>query len=311
MTRPILQAAEGFAAPVIDKVERLLEILGALREDPVLGDVFVLHGGTALNLFHDRVPRLSVDIDLLYVATDDVSEMRRMRPEIDTRFRRVVETLGYHVQSTNHEHSGQSYRIKYPGDYVKADVSYLARVPLIKPESLECDLADPRVTFPVLQLPELVAGKLKALFERVAARDLYDLWRLSERRPGHLDEPLARALALYAISVSDSFPTTMAPSAALQRFENPSPAFVDPLYAMLRTGDAPEYGQMLDAVRGWFESLDTLSPSEAEYVRLLDEESRFDPGLLFESWLDVMDRSLRDPVMAWKVQNLARRGAAT
>ncbi|MHB1018267.1 MAG: nucleotidyl transferase AbiEii/AbiGii toxin family protein [Coriobacteriia bacterium] len=311
MTRPILQAAEGFAAPVIDKVERLLEILGALREDPVLGDVFVLHGGTGLNLFYDRVPRLSVDIDLLYVATDDVNKMRRLRPDVDTRFRRVVETLGYLVQSTNHEHSGQSYRIKYPGDYVKADISYLARVPLLKPDSLECDLADPRVTFPVLQLSELVAGKVKALFERVAARDLYDLWRLSERRPGHFDEPLARALALYAVSISNAFPATTAPSVALQRFENPSPAFVDPLYAMLRTGDAPEYGQMLDAVRGWLEPLDSLSPDEAEYVRLLDEESRCDPRLLFEPWSEVMDRASRDPVMAWKVQNLARRGTAT
>lgn len=36
MTRPILQTPAGFAAPVIDKVERLLEILGALRDDPSL-----------------------------------------------------------------------------------------------------------------------------------------------------------------------------------------------------------------------------------------------------------------------------------
>jgi hypothetical protein len=307
MTRPILRVPAGFAAPVIDKVERLLEILGALREDPVLSDVFVLHGGTALNLFHDQLPRLSVDIDLLFVATDDAGEMRGMRPEIDARFRRVVEALGYLVQGTNREHSGQSYRIKYPGDYVKADISYLARVPLTEPEVLECRLADPPVVFPVLQLPELIAGKVKAVFERVAARDLYDLWRLSVQRRGHFDDALSRALVLHAIGVSNPFPSMTAPSVALKRFEDPSPAFVEPLYAMLRTDDAPEYERMLDAVRDWMAPLESLSDDEAEYVRLLDGESRFDPCLLFAPWPEVTARAMRDPVMAWKVQNLAMR----
>lgn len=90
MTRPILAVPVGFAPSAVDKVERLLEVLDAFRNDAYLRDAFVLHGGTALNLFYDDAPRLSVDIDLMYV-----------------------------VQATNNEHSGQTYRVKYPGDYVK------------------------------------------------------------------------------------------------------------------------------------------------------------------------------------------------
>lgn len=70
MTRPILRVPIGFAPTIVDKVERLLELLAALHDDPILGNVFVLHGGTALNLFHDDAPRLSIDIDLMFVGDD-------------------------------------------------------------------------------------------------------------------------------------------------------------------------------------------------------------------------------------------------
>lgn len=32
---------------------------------------FALHGGTAINLFHNEMPRLSVDIDLTYIPLED------------------------------------------------------------------------------------------------------------------------------------------------------------------------------------------------------------------------------------------------
>ena len=53
MTRPILNVPIGFAPSVVDKVERLLEVLSVLREDPFLRGAFVLHGGTALNVFYE------------------------------------------------------------------------------------------------------------------------------------------------------------------------------------------------------------------------------------------------------------------
>lgn len=79
MTRPILSATAAFAPATLDKVERLLEILDTFRGDPVLGPAFVLHGGTALNVFLDELPRLSVDIDVMYVGSEDANDMRRAR----------------------------------------------------------------------------------------------------------------------------------------------------------------------------------------------------------------------------------------
>lgn len=111
--RPLLSTASSFTAPTVDKVERLLEVLAALRDDPLLGSVFVLHGGTALNVFTDELPRLSVDVDLMYVGQLEVSAMQTERPRVDVRLREVIGKLGYAVRGTNDEHSGQTYRLRY------------------------------------------------------------------------------------------------------------------------------------------------------------------------------------------------------
>lgn len=41
---------------------------------------FALHGGTAINLFHHNIPRLSVDIDLTYITfhsrVEDLNQIR-------------------------------------------------------------------------------------------------------------------------------------------------------------------------------------------------------------------------------------------
>jgi len=57
-------AATGFSGESLEKVFRLMALLDALNSHPFLKARIVLKGGTALNLFHFDVPRLSVDIDL-------------------------------------------------------------------------------------------------------------------------------------------------------------------------------------------------------------------------------------------------------
>ena len=50
-----------------DQVKLLLLVL------PIVGKqkMFALHGGTAINLFHFDMPRLSVDIDLTYILVEE------------------------------------------------------------------------------------------------------------------------------------------------------------------------------------------------------------------------------------------------
>ena len=72
--------ATGFRPDVLEKVAQLLTLLNALRSHPFLGGKLALKGGTALNLFIFNVPRLSVDIDLNYIGTENRDGMLAERP---------------------------------------------------------------------------------------------------------------------------------------------------------------------------------------------------------------------------------------
>ena len=305
--RPLLSTATSFTRLAVDKVERLLEVLAALRDDPLLGSVFVLHGGTALNVFSEELPRLSVDVDLMYVGQIEVSAMQTERPRVDARMRNVVGKLGYAVSGTNDEHSGQTYRLKYGDEHIKIDVTYLARVALLEPVDQRCPICSPTVSFPVLDHRELVAGKVKALMERTASRDLYDLARMAASNPNAMDDPLLRALVIRAISTADPFPAVQDPVEALSRFAEPTVELAESLRSVVAADDEPDFPAMCDRVATLLAPCSELTGPEREYFRLLDEESDCRPELLLSAWPDVLERALVDPVMQWKVSNLKKR----
>ena len=58
----------GFRPATLEKVFYLLTLLEEIFVHPNLESKLVLKGGTALNLFVFDVPRLSIDIDLNYIA---------------------------------------------------------------------------------------------------------------------------------------------------------------------------------------------------------------------------------------------------
>ena len=66
-------SATGFREEVVEKVLYLTAILARFRTHPALQHAWVLKGGTAINLFHLDVPRLSVDIDLNFIGGADTS----------------------------------------------------------------------------------------------------------------------------------------------------------------------------------------------------------------------------------------------
>jgi len=61
-------SASGFRSEILEKVLVLMKLLEELHKDAYLQNRLVLKGGTALNLFHFGLPRLSVDADLNYIG---------------------------------------------------------------------------------------------------------------------------------------------------------------------------------------------------------------------------------------------------
>ncbi len=171
----------GFRLDVLEKVVRLLGLLNAIFKHPFLKNRFVLKGGTALNLFIFKIPRLSVDIDLNYIGSLDRETMLAERPKIKQAFQAVFSREGLAVQRIPDDHAGGKWRLKYhrvsggTGN-LEVDVNFMYRLPLYPVKILDSHSIGSWYAqkIPVLDLHELVAGKLAALLARQQARDLFD-----------------------------------------------------------------------------------------------------------------------------------------
>ena len=180
-----LAGETGYELDTLEKVLRILDLLDEIAGDPILSERLVLKGGTALNVFHLDLDRLSVDIDLNYVGALDLTAMESERPDVDAAIDRLFTSLGYGVRRRPTEHAGGKWLSRYASTLggnasLELDVNYMARQPLFGAVRMESrhfgGVRTSRVL--VLDLHEIVAGKIVALFDRHAARDLFDVRRI-------------------------------------------------------------------------------------------------------------------------------------
>ena len=180
-----LAAETGYRLDTLEKVLRLLELLDEIAQDPVLSQRLALKGGTALNVFYLDLDRVSVDIDLNYVGAMDLAAMERERPKVDAAIDRLFASLGYGVRRRPTGHAGGKWLARYTSALggnasLELDLNYMARQPLFGAARMESRILGRVETgrVLVLDLHEVVAGKVVALFDRGAARDLFDVRRI-------------------------------------------------------------------------------------------------------------------------------------
>jgi hypothetical protein len=100
-------AAERQLQPAtLERVIRLIDILDAFGADTLIGPRIALKGGTALNVFHSDLDRLSVDIDVNYVGAVEKEQMDADRPGLEDRIERLMESKGYSARREPSEHAG-------------------------------------------------------------------------------------------------------------------------------------------------------------------------------------------------------------
>src|SRR3989442_4914000 len=180
-----LAATTGFRVETLEKAIRLGDIVADVGRHPLLSPALALKGGSALNLCFGEPRRLSVDLDFNYVASVDRGRMVEDRPEIERAIETIASGQGYRVQRSHGEHAGRKFFLGYAGaqgtaDRIEVDLNFLFRLPLhgLVRASLwqPGDLERPAVT--IVGLEELSAGKLCALLDRLAPRDLFDVCAL-------------------------------------------------------------------------------------------------------------------------------------
>ena len=180
-----LAAERQFQPATLERVIRLLDILDAFAADSLIASRIALKGGTALNVFHASLDRLSVDIDVNYVGEADKARMKEDRPGLEDRILRLLKSKGYSARREPSEHAGGKWIFRYASvlggaGSIEIDINYLFRMPLFGVDRMpSAALGDYRATaVPVLDIHEIIAGKLVALITRRTARDLFDAHRI-------------------------------------------------------------------------------------------------------------------------------------
>lgn len=163
----------------MDAVRLLLEVAPEVFREPV----FALKGGTAINLFLYDMPRLSVDLDLVYVdhlPTRDEA-LRRIGMALNTVSARL-ETLGMQCERGSGPEETKLF-VEREQARVKMEVNHVFRgtVLPVSPRPLSESVQNTffsDIELPVLHSDELYGGKLVAAMDRQHPRDLFDVLNL-------------------------------------------------------------------------------------------------------------------------------------
>jgi predicted nucleotidyltransferase component of viral defense system len=193
---------------VIDTVyfkqaELLLRIIPLIDREAV----FALKGGTAINFFVRDLPRISVDIDLVYlpVGERDVS-LREISSSL-VRISRGIENNipGTKVMSRKIRGSdflsglfvqGQEAIVKIEPNLVIRGSVYPPARRVISPKA--GDLFEISVECQLLSENELYAGKICAALDRQHPRDIFDIMMLLKY--GNFNAAMRKAFIVYLIS---------------------------------------------------------------------------------------------------------------
>jgi len=161
------------------QVALLLDILPSIAEE----ESFALHGGTAINLFHLDMPRLSVDIDLTYIPFSndrdvDLDNIRTSLDTIKTRLKKRIPTLRF----SDGQRASEELKLicSTPDATVKIEVNQINRGLIADLCSrILCDRAqegfDRFCEVRTVSVGQLWGGKVNAALDRQHPRDLFDV----------------------------------------------------------------------------------------------------------------------------------------
>jgi hypothetical protein len=161
-----------------------------------------MKGGTAINLFVQDMPRLSVDIDVVYLPwqTPRDEALQAINQELAAIATRVA-PLGVQTRLVRSKDLGDTKLIvENDSSQVKVEVNVVFRGSVLPTErrplsSRSSDLFGVEFELPMLARDELYASKLVAALDRQHPRDLFDVWQLYES--GGISDGMVECFVVY------------------------------------------------------------------------------------------------------------------
>ena len=192
-----------------NQVKLLIDVLPYVAKE----ECFALKGGTAINLFYNNLPRLSVDIDLTYIGF----ESRDIAcANINNALKRIADDLNAKGYIANVQGSDIEKKIICSNQHakIKIEPNYIIRGYIEKPKTLEvCENVEDEfgyVQIQVISKKELYGGKICAALDRQHPRDLFDIKELLER--DGINEELVKGFIAMLLSHDKPLHETLNPN---------------------------------------------------------------------------------------------------
>ena len=278
----------------VDTVRLLLETV----PDVFSAGCFAMKGGTALNLFVQDMPRLSVDIDVVYVVHEKgrdeaLAEIGAELVALQQRLR----SRGIDAEVSPGKTGDETKLFVRRGrQQVKIEINHVFRGTLRPTEQRPLskaarDLFTTSLTVPTLAVPELYGSKLVAAMDRQHPRDWFDVHGMY--RSGGLRPEIVECFVCYLAGHNRPVHEVL-----FSRDIDLTPAYESEFVGMAREPVAlPE----LQAIRQRLRRDLTAALTEAQKRFLLGLVSGVPP------WELMACRHLvKLPAVQWKLQNLAR-----
>lgn len=183
------------------QVQLLLQIIPFVAQH----DCFALKGGTAINLFVRDFPRLSVDIDLVFLPMMDRQEaLQTIKDNLNTLAVNITEQIVHTRVTSSFQDKADALRllVERDGVQIKIELSPVLRGTVYEPQIIAvCEAVEDEFGFAeiaVVSFEDLYAGKICAALDRQHPRDLFDIKQLLDNEG--ITDRLRKALLVYIIS---------------------------------------------------------------------------------------------------------------
>ncbi|MDR0863967.1 MAG: nucleotidyl transferase AbiEii/AbiGii toxin family protein [Candidatus Symbiothrix sp.] len=303
-----MAAETGFIRDNLEKVFRLCDILQFLNTDSTISKYLSLKGGTAINLTVFNMPRLSVDIDLDFSKVCDREEMLSIRAIINENLLNFMFAQGYALSpNTKNPHSLDSWVFYFQNsagnrDNIRIEINYSMRNHILPIEKRKTNVKLLGIDYEVntLSILELFGSKIKALIERTAPRDLYDVQNMIKQNIIKLEEQdLLRKIILFYLALGGKNKITLP-----FNFDNINNLKYNQIRAnlipVLRKSERFDFETAKTEVKAYLSNLMILSDEEIAFIEQFNQ-GNYQPELLFKD-AEILERIKVHPMAVWRIK---------
>ena len=290
----------------LEKVIRLLDVLDYIFAKSSFSNDLILKGGTAINLMHTNLKRLSVDIDLDYQGSLEREKAFQDKEKISNELDDYMTSNGYIVSSKSRGSVALFSRMyQYTNafgniDYIKVEINFMDRV-YIYPTILDTlHRFDKTIRIRTPLKEELYGMKICALIDRSKPRDLFDVDFLFHNF-AMMDIEKLRICVIFYLSLDGIFKIDNSSYKGIESIGQLS--IKKELQPVMRKGEHFNLEESTIFVINKLKELLQLSEDEKLYLSEFSK-GNFNPSLLLNS--SFVERASMHPMAKWRIMNIKK-----